>query len=1289
MEALRNEFRWRMVKRKKQVVNLCAAFGFVLCFAGVNNSFADAVSSNALPTDPVTVEGSADHTYTDNSLNVGMNTSFVKDTYSSFNIGRDAQVNISGGNTYVAKVLEGGGLSHIYGQLNAAGINVFLQNSSGITFHGSSQVNVGSLLATTAGDIDFNENGFELSDFGDASVINDGDIRVSDGGFAILAAPYVENNGFIQADLGKIVLASTTAMTVDLRGDGLITYGVTDESLSKAGVTNTGTLQAKSGVVHISAAVASDVIESVVNLDGVIDADSFGEGEDGGTVLISSTGDINLNDVTISADGGKNGNGGSVDTWADGVNNFSSDAFISAKGGVESGNGGTIEISGTNILLDGDVDASAANGEGGEFIIDPLALTIKDGNGPSNFINPLINTVYEERVEFWSGLGIAVTLEADYLITLENLTDGVLEGGSGDITLRTLKNAGGVFFLDKNDKISTTSGDINIEAGLLGIDIGHLETGRGLIGDAGDINLTTSVATFSKGGNINTKSITVGGATLTNSTDSTGEVNINAHGNVNIDGQINLSVATFGDDSNANSAVNIYSKNGDIKILDDVNLTSFASGVNSDAVTKLNILAAKGDVIVDNINVDTEILSMSLTSINGNLQFNNVDILASNVNDANKEVNFSSINGNIIGGNIQSDAGIHITTADTSLLGLKGNVDLGNIGTKDSNKTIAINADGNVNTGVLEGNAAIIASDDVTTSNIFSGSGVSIEGNNVETGNINGDVDITAGNNITTKNIKGATDVFIDAGNDVTTGNINSTNDTYIEADNNVVTKNIITGDDLDIIASNDVTTANIVSDDDVYIDALGNVLTKNIISGDDIFIAASGNVTTNNIFALNFGAGKGFDVTSEVEIYSLGDVNVNGNVFAGSAATGFGNADTLISIVANKVAVSGNVTAVSNSAFGDSEAIISVIGLNDSVDIGGNVSNIANSFGGDAGSTILVAANNDVSIGDNLTSSATTVIGDSSAFGIIASKNGEVGIGGNLVTNSVTINGDSTAALNVKGENGVFIGGDISSTSNTINGDASSSINVEAGDSSADVDIIGAIAARAFSTNQNADADVTITAGRDILLSALVPDPLAEANGALVQQRFTGTDSAATGNASLTLDADGSVRFFDANNFDQNAIHKETGTPYDQNGFDINGYDINGFDVNGFNQFGFDINGIHRDTGTPFAPDGYDQNGFDIAGFDRNGFDINGFDANGFDIAGIHRDTGIIFDPNGFDVNGNPAPGQIDTLVAQLEGSDDGQDNTAGGNSGLSSLEPAGGGSDECEFMNCEEPNS
>ena len=50
---------------------------------------------------------------------------------------------------------------------------------------------------------------------------------------AILAAPYVENTGFIKADLGTIALAGTNKFTLDLRGDGLINFVVPPEAVGE------------------------------------------------------------------------------------------------------------------------------------------------------------------------------------------------------------------------------------------------------------------------------------------------------------------------------------------------------------------------------------------------------------------------------------------------------------------------------------------------------------------------------------------------------------------------------------------------------------------------------------------------------------------------------------------------------------------------------------------------------------------------------------------------------------------------------------------------------------------------------------------------------------------------------------------------------------------------------------------------------------------------------------------------------------------------------------------------
>ena len=93
----------------------------------------------------------------------------------------------------------------------------YILNSAGITFTGTSQVNVGALLATTAMTVNGDPTqAASYSGLGYGAVINQGSISVSNGGFAILAAPYVQNTGFIKADLGTIALAGTNQFTLDL-----------------------------------------------------------------------------------------------------------------------------------------------------------------------------------------------------------------------------------------------------------------------------------------------------------------------------------------------------------------------------------------------------------------------------------------------------------------------------------------------------------------------------------------------------------------------------------------------------------------------------------------------------------------------------------------------------------------------------------------------------------------------------------------------------------------------------------------------------------------------------------------------------------------------------------------------------------------------------------------------------------------------------------------------------------------------------------------------------------------
>ena len=77
----------------------------------------------------------------------------------------------------------------------------------------------------------------------------------------------------------------------------------------------------------------------------------------------------------------------------------------------------------------------------------------------------------------------------------------------------------------------------------------------------------------------------------------------------------------------------------------------------------------------------------------------------------------------------------------------------------------------------------------------------------------------------------------------------------------------------------------------------------------------------------------------------------------------------------------------------------------------------------------------------------------------------------------------------------------------------------------------------------------------------------------------------------------------------------------------------------------GFDENGIHKDTGTAFNPDGYNRygrdkegyysNGRNSLGFNKDGYNQEKFKVNEFNDDGINQFTGSSYDEEGFDENG------------------------------------------------------
>src|SRR5215472_14492094 len=184
------------------------------------------------------------------------------------------------------------GPSQIDGHLTANG-RLFLVNPSGFLFGSGAHINVAGLLATT-NDIrneDFMAGRYNFTIPGrpDASIVNLGHIHItpSSTGFAALVAPGVRNAGVITANLGQVALASGNGFTLDFYGDKMITLQVGDQIASqvidvatgqplKSLVSNEGKLKANGGQVSLTAVAAREVVDSVVNNTGVIEANSIG-----------------------------------------------------------------------------------------------------------------------------------------------------------------------------------------------------------------------------------------------------------------------------------------------------------------------------------------------------------------------------------------------------------------------------------------------------------------------------------------------------------------------------------------------------------------------------------------------------------------------------------------------------------------------------------------------------------------------------------------------------------------------------------------------------------------------------------------------------------------------------------------------------------------------------------------------------------------------------------------------------------------------------------------------------
>ena len=356
--------------------------------------------------------------------------------YTRFNVGSNEMVRFiqPGANARVLNRISGAEPTRIDGVVRANGI-VYFVNPAGVMFGQGAVINTNGLYAAGANlsNTDF-LNGVNRFTNVVGDVVNQGTINSPQ---AALIGQHVMNSGVIETGGPGGIVTMVAGDEVVLSKDGeTMSVRVSPDNAalrdpSKAGVENSGQIRARGGKARIVAGdmyslaikdtgsiTARDVKiqgqgTGLVQVGGKIDVSNQqgaldrggrveitgqnvaltgaqidasgskgggqvyigGERQGAGEVRNATTAYVSA-DTTINASATDRGRGGEVIVWSD--THSAIYGTISATGGARGGDGGFVETSGkqTLDLRGASVDASAARGRAGTWLLDPFNVTI-------------------------------------------------------------------------------------------------------------------------------------------------------------------------------------------------------------------------------------------------------------------------------------------------------------------------------------------------------------------------------------------------------------------------------------------------------------------------------------------------------------------------------------------------------------------------------------------------------------------------------------------------------------------------------------------------------------------------------------------------------------------------------------------------------------------------------------------------------------------------------------------------------------------------------------------------
>ncbi|WP_252258312.1 YDG domain-containing protein [Erythrobacter aurantius] len=240
-------------------------------------------------------------------------------------------------NSITLNRVTGNSFSVIDGLIEANG-QVWILNPNGVFISPTGQITTSGFLAST-GNIahtDFmNATGqFALGGNGSSAFISNQGTITTSLGYTVLNAVSVQNSGQISASRGTVLLASVDNLSLSFDQGQLISYDLSNNSIVPASfreITNLGTISAEGGLVALSMASALGAISGVINVEGLIEANSA-QSANGKVTLDAGPNAALRIKGTVTVEGTETGDVGGVIEARGSLVTVETDAILNADG---------------------------------------------------------------------------------------------------------------------------------------------------------------------------------------------------------------------------------------------------------------------------------------------------------------------------------------------------------------------------------------------------------------------------------------------------------------------------------------------------------------------------------------------------------------------------------------------------------------------------------------------------------------------------------------------------------------------------------------------------------------------------------------------------------------------------------------------------------------------------------------------------------------------------------------------------------------------------------------------